>query len=103
VTRAPLAQTTAFLPSVREVAWEIAHEGFQSGNGDSCNGRLFLDRLAAAGYNAQCTYIDATSAQNALTGWLQNPSLCPIIMGTYTQIAVAIAHDSHDAYALGVK
>jgi uncharacterized protein YkwD len=105
-TAPALTVDPSLTPGTRENVWEIAHQGFATGPGTTCNGRTLTDLFVEFNFNGQTAFWSggAITPQNAVSGWLGNSGLCPILMSSgATAIGVAAAHDMLNAYMVRVR
>lgn len=104
-TAAAYTATTSMTIGTREMAWELVHHMFSSGNGTSCNGRTFSQREQPYGGSGGLTvYGNVADAATVVDVWKTDSTLCPILMTAKTQASTAVAHDNGiDAWILWFK
>nr|MBA3541729.1 hypothetical protein [Deltaproteobacteria bacterium] len=96
-----LTVQTAFLTTVHEWAWEIAHQNVFINGGESCNGRTNAERQLPADFDAYVQSRGYASTDAAITGWFASTTICPSLMSAVrTTIGVGVAVDVVRGYVV---
>jgi len=102
-TAPPLTLDPAILPAAREWAWEIAHQNFRTGNGDTCNGRTWPERLSPTTYTSFLHSFGAgITPAGAIAAWSADAGACEteLMNPAHTIVGLAAAHDVAEVYVL---
>ena len=101
VTRPAFTVSAAMLPAAREWVWEMSHHNYFGGaNNEACNGRTSAQRQQQGGFGGYVRSAGYATVQDAFNSWITSSTLCPIVMGTSTNAAIAVSFDTRKAYLL---
>jgi hypothetical protein len=100
MTAPPLALDLSFEPIAHEWVWEISHEGYESPT-KRCNGRTLISTEQPTGISSTYTSEGPADGATLVAQWQADMNACPQLMAaSLTEIFVAEAHDTNNAYVI---